>query len=684
MCGIVGAVAQRDIVSILVEGLKRLAYRGYDSAGIAIIEQDISPNTARIRRQRVKGKVDALETQLKTRPFNSRIGIGHTRWATHGEPTQNNAHPHCSKQRNVAVVHNGIIENYPALKAQLAKAGYEFESDTDTEVVAHLIDYHWQNNNHHLFNAILETTRQLKGAYALAVMSTAEPDRLYAIRRGSPLVIGIGIGEHFVASDPIALLPVTQQFVYLDEGDIAVLAQEEHWIYNESGEAVSHQVHRYHARRDENHKGQYRHHMLKEIYYQPQAITDTWDGYGLDNRLIKEAFGPNAQDLFRRVQRIKIIACGTSYHAGLVAKHWLEAIAKLPCDVDIASEFRYRDQLVEPNTLLVLLSQSGETADTLAALRKAKTLPYLASLAICNVAESALARESDLTFITRAGREIGVAATKTFITQLMATLMLTVAIARQHHLTVAEYQALTQQFTQIPGLVQSILLLDEKIAILAKQFNHAHHAIFLGRGAFYPIAKEGALKLKEISYIHAEAYPAGELKHGPLALVDKTMPVIVLAPYNELFEKLVSNVQEVRARGGQITIFSDERNVWPTELTYGSAASVVASSSVSAPMTAAAAAPSQATPASSLAASAPAPTSISAPASMSTAAAAASAASAAAATSACTLIQLPSMPDWVAPIGYTIPLQLLAYHVAVLKGTDVDQPRNLAKSVTVE
>jgi glucosamine--fructose-6-phosphate aminotransferase (isomerizing) len=608
MCGIVGAVAQRNVAKILLEGLQRLEYRGYDSAGIAILQ----PQNAEIQRYRVKGKVDALAQQLIKKPMLGHTGIAHTRWATHGEPNQKNAHPITSTNA-IAVVHNGIIENHDALRHKLTKLGYEFKTDTDTEVIAHLIHHHAKKTPD-LRKAIYKTTQELVGAYALGIISSEEPDTVYAVRSGSPLVIGVGTHEHFIASDPLALLPVTQRFIYLEEGDIAQIGINNYAVFDKKLKNVKRTLHTTKIQDDTASKGEYRHFMQKEIFEQPHAVAETLNGHIINSRVAAQSFGHKAEKIFQKIKRVQLVACGTSYHAALVGRYWLEA-AGIPCQVEIASENRYRPAVVEPNTLFVALSQSGETADTLAAVRQAKKAGYAATLGISNVPESSLAREVDTIFLTRAGNEIGVAATKTFTAQLVALLLLTLAL--RHKNSAGNTSALTKALKHLPTLLEETLELDQTIKNLSKQFLDKEHALFLGRGSLYPIALEGALKLKEISYMHAEAYPAGELKHGPLALVDKGMPVIVIAPKNHLLDKLASNMQEVQARGGELFVFLDKTVNWKP---HGNT----------------------------------------------------------------TLIQMPSAPEITAPIVYTLPLQLLAYHVAVLKGTDVDQPRNLAKSVTVE
>ncbi|WP_267257154.1 glutamine--fructose-6-phosphate transaminase (isomerizing) [Coxiella endosymbiont of Ornithodoros maritimus] len=611
MCGIVGAVAERPVADILLEGLNRLEYRGYDSAGMALLY----PKTHQIQCVRVKGKVAALVDSVKKKLLLGKTGIAHTRWATHGEPSQKNAHPHCS-EKTIAVVHNGIIENHDALRRKLTKAGYKFKSETDTEVIAHLIHYHLQSTPE-LLTAIHQATKLLKGGYALGIISTREPETLYAVRCGNPLVIGLGIGENFIASDQLALLPVTQQFIYLEEGDIVKIGLKSVAIYDKNKKAVKRTAHATKIDYNATGKGKYRHYMQKEIFEQPQAVLDTINNHFAKAQLTVQRFGSQAASIFKKIQRIQLVACGTSYHAALVGRYWLEALAGIPCQAEVASENRYRQGIVEPNTLFVALSQSGETADTLAALRQAKKAGYAATLGICNVPQSSLAREADLIFLTRAGAEIGVAATKTFTTQLVALLLLTFLFRQNNQKLIRKSTFILPQLKQLPALLQKMLKLDRQIKQLSKRFNDKEHALFLGRGAMFPIALEGALKLKEISYMHAEAYPAGELKHGPLALVDKGMPVIVVAPNDHLIEKLASNIQEVQARGGELYAFVDHRINWQQK-------------------------------------------------------------------NGTTLIKMPPTPDFAAPIAYTIPLQLLAYHIAVLKGTDVDQPRNLAKSVTVE
>ncbi|SDI90089.1 glutamine--fructose-6-phosphate transaminase (isomerizing) [Billgrantia gudaonensis] len=611
MCGIVGAVAQRNVEGILLEGLKRLEYRGYDSAGMAVLSGD-----GRLQRSRAVGKVAALEACLAAEPMTGHCGIAHTRWATHGRPTEDNAHPHLSGER-LAVVHNGIIENHEVLREELVAAGYRFTSQTDTEVVAHLIDRDYRHSQD-LLSAVQSSLARLEGAYALAVVHADEPDVVIGARQGSPLVVGVGIDEAFIGSDPLALLQVTDRFIYLQEGDLVRLADGGRIdVYDTSGRTVEREVDTFEHGDGAASKGEYRHFMLKEIHEQPAVIAAALEGRLGDSAVLVESFGPEARALFERVQQIHIVACGTSYHAGLVARYWLERYAGVPVQVEVASEYRYRQVVVPEGTLFVTLSQSGETADTLAALRFAREKGYLASLAICNVPGSSLVRESDLTLMTQAGPEIGVASTKAFTTQLAALMLLTLALGRSHGLDEAIQSELVNALRGLPRLVERVLALDEGIEALSTGFAEKHHALFLGRGAHFPIALEGALKLKEISYIHAEAYPAGELKHGPLALVDSEMPVIAVAPNDELLDKLKSNLQEVRARGGELYVFADEQVSLAEEPGIR-------------------------------------------------------------------VLHLPHVHEALAPLLYTLPLQLLSYHVAVLKGTDVDQPRNLAKSVTVE
>ncbi len=609
MCGIVGGIAQRNVVPILLEGLKRLEYRGYDSAGLAVIEE------RNISRKRVLGKVKGLEDLLQSEPIAGQVGIAHTRWATHGKPSTANAHPHVSRNK-VAVVHNGIIENHERLRNDQRQIGYEFTSETDTEVIVHAINHALESAGNFV-KAVKQTVKKLEGAYALGIMCSDYPDTLIACRKGSPLVIGIGIGEYFIASDAAALLPVTRNFIFLEDGDIAVIKTNELIIYDVDDQVVKRLAKESYLEADAVDKGEYRHYMLKEIYEQPFSISQTLEGRFINNRLQENTFGHNATDVFNKIKSVQILACGTSYHAGYVARYWFERLARVPCHIEVASEFRYRNPVLDPDTLIITISQSGETADTLAALQEAKKLGAKYSLTICNVPESSLVRESDLVLMTRAGPEIGVASTKAFTTQLTTLLLLVIAIGRRFQLSDALEQKITSELFGLPGKIEQTLQLNDEIRELAEQFAEKEHALFLGRGTHYPIAMEGALKLKEISYIHAEAYPAGELKHGPLALIDADMPVITVAPNNSLLEKLKSNIQEVSARGGQLIVFMDETLIPANDgnVQY---------------------------------------------------------------------IKVPKVENIIAPIVFTIPLQLLAYHVAVLKGTDVDQPRNLAKSVTVE
>ena len=609
MCGIVGAVAQRDASPILLEGLKRLEYRGYDSAGIAILNHE-----NKFDRTRVLGKVKKLEDAINDNPAAGGTGIAHTRWATHGKPSTENAHPHICRDR-VALVHNGIIENHESLRTEQTAAGYEFLSETDSEVVVNKV-HEYLEQGHDILSTVRETVGHLDGAYALGVISTDENERLIAARRGSPLVIGLGIGENFIASDVFALLPVTQKFIFLKDGDIADIRRNSITIYDENGEQVEREVSISELRSDAADKSGYRHYMLKEIFSQPQAVADTLEGRVLNNKVVEEEFGMDAGKIFDQVKAIQIIACGTSFHAGLCAKYWAENLG-IPCNVEIASEYRYRKTVVQPGTLFVTISQSGETADTLAALELASQSGYLASLSICNVAESSLVRGSDLVFMTRAGTEIGVASTKAFTTQLVALLMLVIVIARRYGLSEEKEAEMVHELENLPGRINTVLEMNDQIEAISEQFTNKHHTLFLGRGTMLPIAMEGALKLKEISYIHAEAYAAGELKHGPLALVDDDMPVITVAPNDALLEKLKSNLHEVRARGGELFVFAD------------TTADVESSEGVQ-------------------------------------------------------VFNVTPVADCIAPIVFTVPLQLFSYHVAVLKGADVDQPRNLAKSVTVE
>ena len=610
MCGIVGAVAQRDVAEILINGLHRLEYRGYDSAGVAVVD----PNHE-LHRVRCLGKVKALDEAVAVKPLIGGTGIAHTRWATHGEPSEANAHPHTSG--NFAVVHNGIIENHEELRELLKSRGYVFNSQTDTEVIAHLVEWEMRTAAT-LLEAVQKTVKQLTGAYGMVVLDREHPEHLVAARSGSPLVIGLGIGENFLASDQLALLSVTRRFIYLEEGDIAEITRRTVDIYDANGQKVEREVHESNLENDAAEKGKFRHFMQKEIYEQPNALINTMEGRILHNNVIVDAIGNGAAEILEKVELIQIVACGTSYNAGMTARYWFEALAGVSCDVEIASEFRYRKFVTRPNSLLVTISQSGETADTLAALRLAKEKGYMAALTICNVSSSSLVRESDLAFMTRAGVEVGVASTKAFTTQLAALLMLVTAIGKvKGNISNEQEVEIVKALQSLPAEVEKALAFDKDIEALAEDFAEKNHALFLGRGEFYPIAMEASLKLKEISYIHAEAYAAGELKHGPLALIDADMPVIVVAPNNELLEKVKSNIEEVRARGGQLYVFADkEAGFTPSE--------------------------------------------------------------------GMKIITMPKVNEIIAPIFYTVPMQLLSYHVALIKGTDVDQPRNLAKSVTVE
>lgn len=610
MCGIVGAVAQRDVAEILINGLHRLEYRGYDSAGVAVINKQNE-----LQRIRCLGKVKALDEAVSEKPLIGGTGIAHTRWATHGEPSETNAHPHSSG--TFAVVHNGIIENHEELRELLKSRGYVFLSQTDTEVIAHLVEWEMRSTDS-LLEAVQKSVKQLTGAYGMVVMDSRHPEHLVAARSGSPLVIGLGIGENFLASDQLALLSVTRRFIFLEEGDIAEITRRTVDIYDTHGNKAKREIHESNLENDAAEKGKFRHFMQKEIYEQPTALINTMEGRINHENVIVDSIGNGAKGILEKVEHIQIVACGTSYNAGMVARYWFESLAGVSCDVEIASEFRYRKFVTRPNSLLITLSQSGETADTLAALRLAKEKGYMAVLTICNVAGSSLVRESDLAFMTRAGVEVGVASTKAFTTQLAALLMLVTALGKvKGHISVEKEREIIKAMQSLPTEIEKALAFDTEIETLAEDFAEKHHALFLGRGAFYPIAVEASLKLKEISYIHAEAYAAGELKHGPLALIDADMPVIVVAPNNELLEKVKSNIEEVRARGGQLYVFADkEAGFTPSE--------------------------------------------------------------------GMKIITMPKVNDIVAPIFYTIPMQLLSYYVALIKGTDVDQPRNLAKSVTVE
>ncbi|MCH7829972.1 MAG: glutamine--fructose-6-phosphate transaminase (isomerizing) [Proteobacteria bacterium] len=610
MCGIVGAVAERNVVPILMEGLRRLEYRGYDSAGIAVV------NDGSVVRLRRAGKVIELQNALDDSPMKGTTGISHTRWATHGVPNESNAHPHMSGS-DIAIVHNGIIENYEELRDDLKGKGFEFTSDTDTEVVAHRIQYHLKKSRD-IVAAVKKTVAELEGAYALVVMSANDPEKLVLARQGCPVVVGIGLDENFVASDVAALLPVTRNFMFLEEGDVALVERKKITIWDSDDKLVERAAKTSELSADAAERGKFRHYMQKEIHEQGAAVARTLDGRIANGKVLDAAFGPKANDVLNVTKGVHIVACGTSYHAGLVARYWIEQLCRIPCMVEIASEYRYRSPVVPEGTLFITISQSGETADTLAALRAAREMEYISTLTICNAPESSMVRESDLVMTTNAGPEIGVASTKAFTTQLAALSLLTIVLARRAGLGKKQEAALVAQLGELPDLIEQVLAMDASIEALAKHFADKNHALFLGRGVQNPVAMEGALKLKEISYIHAEAYAAGELKHGPLALVDEDMPVVAVAPDDELLEKLKSNLQEVRARGGELYVFADPR------VHFGDRQGIHT-------------------------------------------------------------MRMPAMiQDFQAPILYTIPLQLLAYHVAVLKGTDIDQPRNLAKSVTVE
>lgn len=610
MCGIVGAVAERNIVPVLTEGLRRLEYRGYDSAGVAVVRED---NSLGLRR--TVGKVAELEAKLERNPLSGKIGVAHTRWATHGGVTEANAHPHVSGGR-VAVIHNGIIENFQPIKDEMLAKGYVFDSETDTEVAAHLI-HHYLKEGLDLVEAVGKAVERFEGAYALLVVDAEDPNRIVVSRVASPLVIGLGDGENFVASGVPALLPVTQRFIYLEQGDLAEIRRDGVRIVDMDGNAVTREVHETEWDSASAEKAPYDHFMLKEIFDQPSALADTLYGRVANQRVLPESLGSKAVEMLDQVENIHIVACGTSYHAGCVGKYWIESLAGVPTQVEIASEYRYRHVVVPPKTLFVTLSQSGETADTLEALRMAKELGYLGSLTICNSAHSSMVRESDLVMMTQAGPEIGVASTKAFTTQLLSVLLVTLMLAKHRGLSVEREREFVANLTHAAAASDLTLKMSDQLQELAKDFADKQHTLFLGRGPMWPIAMEGALKLKEISYIHAEAYAAGELKHGPLALIDEEMPVVVVAPNNELLDKLKSNMQVVRARGGQLYVFADAETGIESE-------------------------------------------------------------------EGMKVIVMPHADRLIAPIVYTVPLQLLAYHVAVLRGTDVDQPRNLAKSVTVE
>ncbi|HTV84627.1 MAG TPA: glutamine--fructose-6-phosphate transaminase (isomerizing) [Dyella sp.] len=609
MCGIVAAAAQRDVGPLLIAGLKALEYRGYDSAGLAVLE------SGQVHRVRAKGKVREMESLYLADPFPGGTGIAHTRWATHGVPNEANAHPHMVGR--VAVVHNGIIENYAPLRAQLQAKGSVFSSETDTEVIAAIIDANLAKGIS-LREAVLASVRELEGAYAIAVIDRDQPGLVVGARRGAPLLIGVGIGENFLGSDAQALVQVTNKIIYLEDDDVVEISRNKVQIYTLDGEPVERAVHESELSADAVERGEYRHYMQKEIFEQPRAVSDTLEARIGASGVLPNVFGVGGDQLLAQVKGVHIIACGTSYHAGMVAKYWIEDYARLPVSVEVASEYRYREAVVPEGTLFIAISQSGETADTLAAMRESRRRGYLGTLAICNVPESSVVREADLKLMTRAGPEIGVASTKAFTTQLTALALLTLHLAKRRNLDGARLDELCAQLHHLPRAIEEALKLEPQIIELAERFVHRHHALFLGRGAHYPVALEGSLKLKEISYIHAEAYPAGELKHGPLALVDEDMPVVAVAPNGPLLDKLKSNLQEVRARGGELIVFADTAAHIDGNAARG------------------------------------------------------------------TVLRIDAGGDFIAPAVFTVPLQLLAYHVAVLRGTDVDQPRNLAKSVTVE
>ncbi|MGB1648054.1 MAG: glutamine--fructose-6-phosphate transaminase (isomerizing) [Cycloclasticus sp.] len=609
MCGIVGAVSQRDITGVLIKGLQRLEYRGYDSAGIAVVAADHG-----FERRRTQGKVKNLDELIRAQPLSGQCGVAHTRWATHGVPSEKNAHPH--RCNEITLVHNGIIENFESLRKKQLELGHEFDSETDTEVIVHAIDDEYKKSKD-LLMSVQKTVESLQGAYALGVLEKGNNNHMVAVRKGSPLVIGIGSNEHFIASDVFALLGEAEHFIYLEDGDVADMTHDSVTIYNESGEPVERKINQTTLQADTVGLGEYDHYMQKEIFEQAAVLKHTLEGRIENGRILTSCFGEAAEEAFKSIQEVQIVACGTSFHAGLVAKYWFESVAGLPCHIEVASEFRYRPHIVKSNTLFVTISQSGETADTLAALQASSELGYAHTLAICNVPESSLVRESEWSLMTKAGPEIGVASTKAFTTQLTALLLLVVSLGKYHAIDEKTHIEIVRQLEVLPEKVAEVLRLEPEIIEFSKKFNDKHNALFLGRGEQYPVAMEGALKLKEISYIHAEAYPAGELKHGPLALVDDQMPVVAVAPNNDLLEKLKSNLQEVQARGGELFVFADVHATF--EETEG-----------------------------------------------------------------LEIIRVSEISDIVAPIIYTVPLQLLAYHVALLKGTDVDQPRNLAKSVTVE
>ena len=609
MCGIVGAIAERSVIEILMEGLRRLEYRGYDSAGVAVVE---SPGE--LHCHKAMGKVAELSQRLEGLDIQGVQGIAHTRWATHGRPSEENAHPHCSDY--ISVVHNGIVENHEQLRSELVSSGYVFQSETDTEVIAHLMHSEVQSGKN-MMAALEATIAKLEGAYALCVLSSEDSENLYVARQGSPLVLGLGIGENYVASDQVALRPVTDRFMFLEDGDYGRVSKNEISIFDKAGEAVKRRSDIISEDIFDAEKGRFKHFMLKEIYEQPDVIRRTVEGHVGSNGILLESFGADLGKTLAEIKAIDIVACGTSYHAGLIAKHWIEEHLNLPVAVEVASEYRYRHVVVPDDALFVTISQSGETADTMAALGKAKELGYAATLAVCNVSSSSLVRESDHCLLTRAGPEIGVASTKAFTTQLTALLLVVAAIGKAKNVAEEMQKEVVAELKALPDICRQLLILEPELKELSYQFADKFNALFLGRGVQYPVAKEGSLKLKEISYIHAEAYPAGELKHGPLALIDSEMPVVAVAPNNDVLEKIKSNLEEVKARGGQLFVFADaDAGFEHDESTY--------------------------------------------------------------------VVKVPHVSELVQPIVYSIPLQLLAYYVALVKGTDVDQPRNLAKSVTVE
>lgn len=611
MCGITAGVSASDVTGTLLAGLMKLEYRGYDSAGLALLNEH-----GEILRKRSTGRVAALQEKVASdKKMAGKIGIAHTRWATHGKPTLNNAHPHICNE-TVGLVHNGIIENHESLKASQEKMGYRFTSNTDTEVIVHQLHHNLEQSDS-LFSALENTVKELEGAYSLAVISNLEPGNLVVARQGSPLVIGLCEGENFIASDVSALISKTRNFIFLEEGDVACITTEDVRIVDFNGKPVERKIHQSKLNSGAVELGEYRHYMLKEIYEQPTAVSDTLEGRLSGNHLLAATFGHEADEIFNSITNVQIIACGTSFHAGLVARYWMEELAGVATSVEVASEFRYRSHVVPENCLVITISQSGETADTLAALKYSREIGYKHSLCICNVAESSLTRESDMMLLTHAGPEIGVASTKAFTTQLIALMMVVIAIGKRNSLSTSQEERIVRELRSLPVKISEALELDAEIAKIAEKFAKKRHALFLGRGTHFPIAMEGALKLKEVSYIHAEAYPAGELKHGPLALIDNEVPVIAVAPNNELLEKLKSNIQEVRARGGELIVFAEPGTGFKEENSL-------------------------------------------------------------------TVIEVAPVDDIIAPIIFSIPLQLLAYRVALIKGTDVDKPRNLAKSVTVE